>query len=244
MTGETDEWEWEAFTATAFEAYQSGRRAEAVHLWRRAGELSSTFTADDPRQAASANNLAISSLVAGQYEEAVTGFAEALAMWDGAESWTERMETQSLGRSSQFHLRMAERHKGAFATIRRSRSREALNGARALTRFNEALALFFLDRDAEADELLAQAAAERETCCGPNNPELSRMIDVIAGRCESAGNKAEAAELDLKARSIKREAASGSLERWKDERPVEPSDTRRLLAAVYLTSMVHERDFL
>lgn len=244
MSSETDEWEWEALAVAALDVYQNGQAAQARHLWTRAWETSSSFEPDDPRRAASANNRALGCLIAGEHEKAAAGFAEAAALWDKAVSWTERMTVGPIARSSLFHLRMAERHKAAFTTVRRSRLRELLEGAQALTQFNQAIALLFLDDDTQADRLLAQAAARREASCGPNSPELAQMIEVIAGRLEHGGDRAQAQALDLKIQKIAQEGARGSLQVWKDEQINEQDDPRRLLAGVQLTAMVQQRDFM
>lgn len=244
MSSETDEWEWEAFTVAALDAYQNGLGAQATHLWARAWETSSSFDPDDPRRAASASNRALGWLIAGEHQKAAAGFAEAATLWDKTASWTEKMTVGPIARSSLFHLRMAERHKEAFTTVRRFRLRDLLEGAQALTQFNRAITLLFLDDDAQADSLLAQAAAQRETSCGPNSPELAQMIEVIAGRLEHAGDGARARELDLKIQKITQEAARGSLQCWKDEQINEQGDPRRLLAGVHLTAMVQQRDFM
>ncbi len=244
MTGDAKEWEWEAFAARAIEAYEDGRRPEAVHLWTCAGKISGSFAPGDPRHAASANNLAIVSLIAERHEAAAAGFESAVEMWDQAMSWTQQMQVEPVGRSSLFHLRMAERHEDAFKTVRQSRWQESLVGAKALTWFNLAIARLFLDDDAEADRLLAQAAQERETSRGLNNPELANIIRVISGRLCSTGQQSEAEELDRKIEAIVAAASRSSFACWKDEQPAELNDTRRLLAAAQLTAMVHERDFL
>ncbi len=243
MSNEKCEWEWEAFSVSACEAYHCAQAAKAIHLWSRADELAGTFAPNDPRRAASANNTAIGFLIAEQTVEAAAGFAEAARLWKKAGSWAKEMDVKPIARSSLFHLRMAERHEGAFDTVRRARNLELLEGTHALTHFNQAIALLFLDDDDEADRLLLQAAGLRETACGPNNYELARINQVIAGRHEHAGNHCEARALDRKVENSQAEQSRWALECWREEQPVELDDPRRLLAAAHLTAMVHERDF-
>ncbi len=242
MSREIVDWDWEAFAVTAFEAYQRGRRTQAMHLWKRSADIAASFAANDPRRAASASNMAIASLLQERYDEAVAGFSEAAARWDGVLSWIERMEVEPVGRSSNFHLRMAQRHQDAFAEARRSRWQQSLSGAQALTKFNQALALFFVDEDVEADRLLLQALAQRQSACGAGNPELALISGVLAGRQASIGNETEARKLEAEVTTA--DAARGALQCWKDEQPMNMNDSRRLLAATCLTAMIHERDFL
>ena len=244
MSKASIEWEWEALSAAAFEAYQAGRQDQAVHLWTRAKDLSNAMPDDDPRRATSTNNCAIALLIAGQPDEAVSALAAAVGMWDQTAGWIETMDVQQIARSSLFHLRMEERHKESFKTVRRARWLETLGGARALTTFNNAIGLLFLDRDKEADQLLGDASALREKSCGPNNPELGGIVRIIAGRCESNGQDDRATELNAKYEGMSNEEFRNPLEIWRQEQSTDLGDARRLLAAIQLTAMLHERDFM
>lgn len=244
MTDETTEWEWEAFSTTAMTAYNAGRWPEARHLWHQARELSTSFAADDPRRATSSNNAAISYLIDEDYTQAREQFEQTLLSWQTSLRWTDTMIVGAVARSSLFHLRMEQRHQDAFTEFRRSRNRESLKGAIALTQFNKALTHLFLDQDGEADLLLATAAEEREKSFGPNSPELAQILRVRSGRCEILGDAEAAHELELKARAIQEAPARPALEHWAIDQPNKMNDMRRLNAANYLTAMIHERDFL
>ena len=49
---------------------------------------------------------------------------------------------------------------------------------------------------------------------------------------------------DAKIRAAGDRPAPDVLDAWRREQPLDMNDTRRLLAAGYLTAIVHERDFL
>ena len=158
--------------------------------------------------------------------------------------WTRSMAVAAVARSSLFHQRMEQRYVEAYGDVRRARHREFLTGAVALTRFNLAIARLFLDDDETADSLLVTALAEREQAFGPNNTEVAEIARVLSGRADTAGDDARMALYDARIRSAAGNRAADVLDAWRLEQPLEMTDTRRLLAAVYLTAIVHERDFL
>ncbi len=244
MAEVTAEWEWDALSAAALEAYRSARREEAVHLWRRTGALAEDFPEGDPRRAASRNNCALALLVQQDHNGAVPALSSALNSWDAALEWTRGMAVSAVARSSLFHQRMEQRHVAAYGDVRRARHREFLTGAAALTRFNLAIARLFLDDDENADILLATALADREQAFGPNNTEVVEIARVLSGRADTAGDDARMARYDARIQAAAGNPARDVLDIWRREQPLEMTDTRRLLAAGYLTAIVHERDFL
>ena len=248
MGNATTEWEWDAFSAAALEAYRAARREEAVHLWRRAGALAQDFPQDfppgDPRRAASDNNVALALLIDQDHEGAAAAFTSVLAMWEAALDWTGGMAVSPVARSSLFHQRLEQRHVETYGDVRRARHREFLTGAAALTRFNLAIARLFLDEDEAAGRLLETALEERERAFGPNNPEVAEIARVLSGRADTDEDDARMARFDAKVRAVAENQAADMLDAWRKEQPHEMTDTRRLLAATYLTAIVHERDFM
>ena len=244
MADVSTEWEWDALSAAALDAYRAARREEAVHLWRRAGALAQDFPAGDPRRAASENNSALAFLVNQDHDGAVPVLSTALSSWDAALEWTRGMTVAAVARSSLYHQRMEQRHVQTYGDVRRARHREFLAGAAALSRFNLAIARLFLDEDETADRLLAAALAEREQAFGPNNAEVVQIARVLSGRADAAEDEDRMAAYDAKIEAAAKNQASDVLDTWRREQPLEMTDTRRLLAAGYLTAIVHERDFL
>ena len=244
MAGMAAEWEWDALSAAALEAYRAARREEAVHLWRRAAALAGDFPEGDPRRAASRNNSALALLVDQDHDAAARALSSALVAWDAALEWTRGMAVSAVARSSLYHQRMEQRHVAAYSDVRRARHREFLGGAAALTRFNLAIARLFLDDDETADALLAAALAEREQAFGPNNTEAVEIARVLSGRADADEDDDRMALYDARIRAAAGNLARDVLDVWRREQPLEMTDTRRLLAAGYLTAIVHERDFL
>lgn len=244
MPEEATEWEWDALSAAALDAYRAARREEAIHLWRRAAALAEDFPDGDPRRAASRNNSALAFLIDQDHGGAVPALSSAVASWDAALEWTRSMKVSAVARSSLYHQRMEQRHVAAYADVRRARHREFLGGAMALTRFNLAIARLFLDEDETADALLAAALDERERAFGPNNAEVVEIARVLSGRADAAGDGDRMALHDARIEAAAGNRARDVLDVWRAEQPLEMNDTRRLLAAGYLTAMAHERDFL
>jgi hypothetical protein len=139
---------------------------------------------------------------------------------------------------------MERRHAETYGDVRRARHGEFLTGAVALTRFNLAIARLFLDEDEAADALLATALAERERGFGRNDRQAAEIARVLSGRADSARDDARMALYDARIQSAAENPAADALDAWRREAPPETTDTRRLLAAAYLTAIVHERDFL
>ncbi len=238
------EWEWDALSAAALDAYRAARREEAIHLWQQAGIIARDFPAGDPRRAASENNSALALLIDQDHDNAVPALSSALSSWSAAMGWTHNMAIAAVARSSLFHQRMEQRHVETYGDVRRARHREFLTGAAALTRFNLAIVWLFLDEDETADKLLITALAEREQGFGPNNTEVAEIARVLSARADTAEDNARMAVYDAKIKTAAENRAADVLDAWRREQPLEMTDTRRLLAAVYLTAIVHERDFL
>ena len=244
MTNRPAEWEWDAFSAAALEAYRAARRDEAIHLWHRAGAVAAEFPAGDPRRAASASNDALALLIGQDHESAAASLTSALDAWDAALDWTAGMAVSTVARSSLFHQRLEHRHVETYGDVRRTRHRAFLIGAMALTRFNLGIARLFLDQDEAAEKLLESALEERERAFGPNNPEVAEIARVLSGKADAAEDDARMALYDGKIRTVVENRATDMLDAWRKEQPHEMTDTRRLLAAAYLTAIVHERDFM
>lgn len=244
MGAATAGWEWDAFSAAALEAYRAARRDEAVHLWRQAAALAAEFPAGDPRRGASDNNCALALLIDQDHEGAAAALTSALDAWDEALDWTGGMTVSAMARSSLFHQRLEQRHVEIYGDVRRARHREFLTGAVALTRFNLAIARLFLEDDEAADRLLETALEERERAFGPNNPEVAEIARVLSGKADAAEDDERMALYDAKIRTVAENRATDMLDAWRREQPLDMTDTRRLLAATYLTAIVHERDFM
>lgn len=236
------EWEWEAVSAAALEAYEAARRDEACHLWQRARELSMTLPAKDPRRAASTSNVGLALFIDGRMPESRAALEEAINLWDNGLAWIDNMEISFGARSSLFHLRMEQLHAASYATVRRASNRNLLKGSIALTKFNLALVQYHLDHDENADGLLKESIELRSTSFGTNDAQFANMLAVFAARLDALGRLDDADETSNRARHILARPPKTLHELWIAERPPKGCDQRRLLAAAYLTTSPHNRD--
>ncbi len=74
--------QWNTLNAAGIEAYQRGDYAEAEQQWRAALKEAEGFGPQDPRLAASLNNLAELYHAQGRYAEAEPFYERALAIWE------------------------------------------------------------------------------------------------------------------------------------------------------------------
>lgn len=82
--------------------------------WQEAHNIAETFTENDPRRAASLNNLAIIYRLRQNFEAAEKYYSLAKNAWIAANDWVKAMQIQSRAASSLFHLRMENKHRHAY----------------------------------------------------------------------------------------------------------------------------------
>ena len=75
---------WKTSTAAGLEAYQQARYAEAEKAWLLALKEAKNFGQEDPRLAASLNNLGALYFIQGKYAEAEPLYQRTLAIWEKA----------------------------------------------------------------------------------------------------------------------------------------------------------------
>ncbi|MGH6718429.1 MAG: hypothetical protein ACREER_03860 [Alphaproteobacteria bacterium] len=121
---------WETLSERALETHAKGHARAADRLWRDAGAIAATFATDDPRRAASLNNLAMTA------PDGVARMRAAVAAWERAAQWVARMDPGARARGSTFHMRLEQRHREAYRETGRAVLRRALDEALAVTRFN------------------------------------------------------------------------------------------------------------
>jgi tetratricopeptide (TPR) repeat protein len=236
--------EWEALGREALEAYIGGRIDEAVMLWRRAEDIAAAFAADDPRRAAGLNNLALAATLAEDFTAAESLFAAAAEAWQATRGWVETMGVQSVARSSLYHHRLELKYRDRFREHIRTRYRGWTDGAEAITAFNSGVLALCLDRDEAGRDLIERAAVLRQKAFGAANPELAVMLATLAGLSEAGGEAEQAEAFAERGRRASEDPTRNALERWAEDRPGEFNDARRLLAAVCLSALISERDFL
>ncbi len=234
-----DELAWEALSREALVAHGCCRRREAVILWHRAASLSAGFASGDPRRAAGISNQAMAWALSDAIDRADAGFRAASDAWDAARMWSTEMSVKGTARSSLFHHRLEMKHRDSFKAHLRARYRGWIEAGEAASGFNRGIVLICLDRDEEGRTLLAGSATLREQSFGATDPGLALMLRTLAALggpdADAYRHRATIAETD---------PSRDALARWTQGRPPQLDDVRRLLAAVCLTAIFDERDFL
>lgn len=151
---------WERLAEAGLAAFDAGERDAAGALWMAALAHAEGFDGDDPRRAATLNNLAAVRLRRGGAGEAEGFYGAALDAWRAAEAWVGRMDLLPRARSSLFHLRLEQKHREAYRCIARAEMEKLLHEGHAATLGNLAALRRAAGKAAEAS-ILETAAAER-----------------------------------------------------------------------------------
>jgi len=130
---------WEELSEAGLLAWREGRSEAAAACWTGALRLArQSFSADDPRLAASLTNRAVTLARAGDAEAARRLFDEATQVWSAGRGWLLGMALDNPARSSIFHLRMQLRHADVYDRREREAWLARLDAARAVTRAHAA----------------------------------------------------------------------------------------------------------
>lgn len=122
---------WETCCEQMAAALAAGDDATAAQAAASALRLAREyFSAGDPRLATSIANQAM--CIAGDKAEAGKQlFDEAVAAWKGTHMWIEKMQAPRVARSSLFHMRMEQKHRGAYEDNWRLKWRDIAEATRA-----------------------------------------------------------------------------------------------------------------
>ncbi|VAW00007.1 hypothetical protein MNBD_ALPHA04-599 [hydrothermal vent metagenome] len=232
-----DELNWEAVTGEALVAFEQNRLSEAVLLWRMAAKSATGFAAGDPRLAATANNLGCAHLLDEHTEAAAKEFNAAGQAWAATRTWVKAMAVPQTARSSLFHLRLELKHRDAFAGHLRTRFEHLVDGGEAATLICQAT-LAFAELDFhKSGALFDRARTQRRRALNADVPEI-RQIQNMCRLIAKALGEAPKSDEGLGVNPGTKTWPQVALESWRDDRPHEMNDARRVLAAVYLSAMI------
>lgn len=165
---------WENAMADGVAAVGADDMAAAKELMAQCVQLARAhFDADDPRLATSLANYGICLKMLGRAGDGDRLLDEARALWAGCDRWVDNMTAPRSARSSLFHLRMEQKHRGTYEERWRIKWRELVGEARE--RLGETAG--------GADEnpaVLAQGATERWTRERPAMLNDSRKLMAAA----------------------------------------------------------------
>ncbi|GAB4269332.1 MAG: hypothetical protein Kow0092_23320 [Deferrisomatales bacterium] len=229
------EFQWVQVSRAAAAALARGRHAAAREACRKALRLAETFHPDDPRRAASWNNLGCARRGQGDLGDAERLYGQAMAAWEAALRWVEAMQLPQRARSSLFHFRMERKHRARYDRFERGRCQEVLAAGRAATENNLAGLLQARGRPEEARALYRRAVDSRARALGEADPGTRRMRANLSASTASprtglaaAGDWPEAIDF----------LALGEERGWIVDRPPELTDEGRLMAAVLLAQVL------
>lgn len=166
-------------------------------------------------------------------------YRQAFTCWAAVPGWVERMVPEREARSSLFHHRMERKHRSAYEDIAREGYLRLAEGARAACLGNLAGLLAGLGRRQEAEALYREAIAARAPAFGARDAGLMHLCTDLADLLTDAGRTADAEKVRAKAAAVAANSPLTAQRRWAGEKPARMSDARKLLAAAYLTPIIH-----
>ncbi len=228
---------WEALSEAALNAYLAGDQDSCQRDWSAARRLADGFPADDPRRACSCNNGGIAAYLAGDFDSARHLFTKAEGLWQQARRWCDGMSVDSRARSSLFHLRLERKYRADYGCILRRRFKRLVAGAAAASRFNGLMALDC--RSCTSVDTLRRAIHDREAAFGPRSPDLLPMLTRLCALLQGKGEGLATQPYVDRYAQILIDPSRRAIEYWAEERPPQMTDSRRALAAVALTALLH-----
>ncbi len=232
-----DEFLWVELNETAAADFNAGQFAVADEIWRKAFAIAQQFAANDPRLACSLNNVAIGHRLTGNFAQAEEHYEHAIASWQTASVWVDKMHLAPRARSSLFHLRMEQKHKQKYRRIAITKYQALLPAGQAATHNNLAELYHSTNRQHLAETLYAQALRDRSQAMGADEP-IIEIIRENARMLRVDGPHSRASHRVVHPGSFSAEANGKG---WIIDRPAEFTDEGRLMAALLLTSVLDHR---
>lgn len=202
----------------------------ARESWVQAYAIACEFADNDPRRAASLNNLGIGNRLIGDFAQAERDYQLAIQAWDAAGAWVEQMQVSLQAGSSLFHMRLENRHRDQYRRNAISRFQNELRAGHAATVNNLAELLHAAERPDDARKLYAEALEQRSTALQyeePGKQAMARNIASLSASVEQTGAPHPA--VCAGARRFSEQAEEN---RWIIDLPPLFTDEGRLMAAL------------
>lgn len=231
---------WVACQETASRWFEAARQQAACNEWRAGLEIAEQFSPNDPRRAASLNNLGIALRIEGDYHESERFYRAAEQAWKNAALWVEQMRLQPRARSSLFHLRLETRHAPTYNASVLATYQRLPSAGYAITLNNLGELFEALGRVSQARELYAQAYDMRSMAMDEAETLARRMranFFSLSGEQPSAAAQPETRSSAFAYTALSFSAQAEKL-RWIVDRPPELTDEGRLMAAVLCAQML------
>ena len=169
-----EELEWESEAEAAMACLAAEDVAEAGARFARMVRIAhANFGGEDPRLGTSLANHGAVLVASGQAEVSGLSIRDARRIWRDCDAWIAKMTAPRVARSSLFHMRMEQRHRGEYEA--RWRVKWAELSAEARERVGEEGALALLSA-AEAGERLARWRRERPAMLNDTRKLMGAVI--------------------------------------------------------------------
>lgn len=231
---------WITCQEKAREMFLAGQEQAACTEWRNSAGIAEQFSTNDPRRAASLNNLGIALRIEDDNHESERLYRESEQAWKNATLWVEEMELQPRARSSLFHLRLESRHAKTYDNKIRGTYQQILSAGYAVTLNNIGELLGSLGLDSQACGLCEQAYDLRRTAMDENETLARHMksrLLALNGQSDSLQAPTQPSAFAYTELTF---TAQAEEMKWIIDLPSEFTDEGRLMAAVLSTQMLDQ----
>ena len=174
--------EWENAAAEALTFLAAGDRPGVRLRFAQCVRIATAnFSENDPRLGTSLANHGAALIEAGEAQSSGRTIADAVRIWQGCDSWVAKMTAPRVARSSLFHLRMEQRHRGTYEARWRIKWDELVGEVRGKVIGEGNLALI---SKSEAEESLARWKRERPAMLNDTRKLMAAVL-LLACRRET-----------------------------------------------------------
>jgi hypothetical protein len=171
--------DWENAIEAAVAALAAGDTAMAGEGFGECIRIARAFGDFDPRLGTSCANRAGALVSAGRAEAAGLLARDARRAWHGCDDWVAAMTAPRTARSSVFHMRMEQRHRGAYEERWREKWAAWVGEARARLSGEGALALA---TPPDAGDALGRWRRERPAMLNDTRKLMAAVLLLVVGR--------------------------------------------------------------
>ncbi|MGI9304659.1 MAG: tetratricopeptide repeat protein [Gammaproteobacteria bacterium] len=221
---------WLELTEAGIGAFANGNLKTSTQRWTKASEAAALFDEDDPRRAASLNNLAVSHRFRNDNDEAERCYRLALNAWDDAKRWADNMQVSVRARSSLFHLRLERKHRELYRQAFIDKHRGLLDAGRAATLNNLAELSQYRGGTSDATRLFQRALDLRAGCLNEDDEGVAVIRQNLASISGVSHKPGRVIATRFRERARRK--------RWIFDEPPEFTDEGRLMAAILLTQVI------
>ena len=199
---------WQRLNAEIMKLSREDKYLEAIYVARNSIKLAEkTFGAQDPRVAASMNNLATLYRIVGRYDDAETYYIHSLTIRENALGPQHRHVANSLNNLAGLYRAQGRLEEAELLYLRALKIRKKALGPEhpdvGQSLNNLGLLYKMQTRYDEAEQLYKQALAIWEKKLGPQSPHVATVMENMSELYKTTGKKQLAIEFQTRARKIR-----------------------------------------